>query len=237
MMRLVAYWMMITAICVGAAAAARYSEVLEYYAKLPYARYELLLEMEREIARNKLLPPATLGFQRYDTEAMVAQYGSVAAVARVRIPMMLSMQSLGWIAERRSELMTIASSTFAGCALWRCLTFLSLLLFRRTLWKAKIKKAHLFRCAIYSSDVGFLLAIPAAWLLSLHIFVIEMNGHLYFPMAALLIPAAIAAVIAIKLGYACSVYLALPHAAAVAAASQIIVFLCLLTVAPFHWAK
>lgn len=232
--RLVAYWLIVTAICVGAAAAARYSEVLKYYAKLPYARYELRLAMEEEIARHKSLPPGTRLIDRY-TEDMVAQYGSVAAVARIHLPFMLSKADFGWIAGRTSSLMIIANSIFVGCALWPCLTFFSLLLFRQTLWNAKIKKAHLFRCAIYSSDVGFTLAMPSAWLLSLSIFVIDMNDHVYFPMVTLLIPAAMAAAISVKLSYACSAYLGFPHAAAVAAASQIIVLLSLLTVAPFHW--
>src|SRR5262249_48953333 len=88
----------------------------------------------------------------------VQPYGSPGATARAMIPMpgWRQMFQAVWY---NSKFIHRVVPLVAMCILWPLIATLSFIVFRDTLRAAKIKSAHVFRCAVYSSDVALLMAV------------------------------------------------------------------------------
>jgi len=74
---------------------------------------------------------------------------------------------------RLDELADTAFPCVIVCLIWPWLTLASLLIFRTTMRRARIKSGHVLRCVIYSSDVGIVMGIPVAFALA------AMNPYYY----------------------------------------------------------
>jgi hypothetical protein len=134
------------------------------------------------------------------------------------------------LAIRHSHLLAAAVLVF-----WPILTgLLVLAIFRTSLGRAKIRAAHVWRCAIYAGE--------AALLGSVFIVIGDQGGthHLLYVIdwkwvLAVCLSTLLACVTALRLGIACSRYLRLDHPYAVAMATQIILFLATLAIACNVW--
>jgi hypothetical protein len=121
-----------------------------------------------------------------------------------------------------------------GLAAWPWLTTFTLLIFRQTMRQAKIKPAHVLRCAIYAGSFTTLLAIPlthvivrySAWMLYGRTIFVDYHG-----MIAVLL---LIAVLTYRLSIAYRVYLAFPQSVATCALAQAVVTLALLALFGWH---
>jgi hypothetical protein len=97
---------------------------------------------------------------------------------------------------------------FAAAAIaWPWLTFAGLLLFRQTMQQAKIKPAHVFRCAVYTSAIASPLLFPVAW--SMRRGGIFIQIYHVDPLLPLLIT--ITAIVSYRLSVAYALYLKFPQ--------------------------
>ncbi len=118
---------------------------------------------------------------------------------------------------------------------WCCGTFASLMIFRGSMRRAKVKTSHVLRCVLYSFDVclwvGLLMTILTATVLVCTYFVV--------PAFSLLPPAFVVwflpLIVFIRLLRAYRHYLRFDHAVATILSSQVIVFLAILTLLMHHW--
>jgi hypothetical protein len=115
--------------------------------------------------------------------------------------------------------------------LWPWLTFATLMIFRGSMSRAKVRPIHVVRCVIYSGDV-FLIAV----VLLLPV-VPQFSQFGYDPIRlfrVLLLACGVLSVLMLaKLGFAYRLYLRFPHAWSTAIASQILVSLSILSIASF----
>jgi hypothetical protein len=136
------------------------------------------------------------------------------------------------------ETPSVAWSVVWVCATWPWIAAASLILFRRTLRRARIGAIHVVRCAIYAADMGLLLGVALVWLIwwrqhtrpspifphpALDLIVLD---TVLFPVLLIWL-----ALLAYRLKTAYRVYLRFSHAWAASIWSQVVfvVLLCLIT--------
>ena len=108
------------------------------------------------------------------------------------------------------------------------LTAVPLSIFQASLRQAKVEHHHIRRCITYSFDV---VVWPALWIFSLSITMFFLPPRIYQVCAfaalwsILLTGPVVWLLMAIRLAFACSLYLRLRHSLAIVLASQVIVFL------------
>jgi hypothetical protein len=227
-LRLVVYCVIVTAVLAAPIAGCRIWKAASYY-----RMQGLAWQQNAQWIRNNPNDP--------EVAARVHEFGSMEAFLRAAQPHLLRWNNLRLLLNESSLLVKLLWEIVLGCVLWPWLTLLSLMIFRWSLRKARIKTVHVLRCAIYSSDTAVVLAIPLAILLT--VFVRQYTGifHLiagrsiFFHWTAMLPLLAATAVMTYRLSLAYREYLGFPHAAAVAASSQLIVLLTLLSLAPWGW--
>jgi hypothetical protein len=88
----------------------------------------------------------------------VQPFGSARATAVAMIPMpgLEQLWNLIWY---NSKFIHHVLPLVGLCVLWPLIATLSFIIFRDTLRAAKIKAAHVFRCAVYSADVALLMGV------------------------------------------------------------------------------
>lgn len=184
---------------------------------------------------------AELSMRRPSYRAMVLkEYGSVDAMIDRRYPI-ASLLDVVRLMARNSEQVGIVF--LLAAIAWPWLTLGSLLIFLRSMRKSQVKIAHVLRCAIYSTDVisllmlvpaGFLIIPPLVTATLRNLYVGSWNWNVFLA-GWLCVPLLLGMIVAWKLAAAYRQYLGFPHAVAVAVASQLIVVLFILAVAPVTW--
>jgi hypothetical protein len=127
--------------------------------------------------------------------------------------------------------------------LWPWLTFLSLLIFRASMRRARVRPVHVLRCVIYSGDVALLTAAAAtcAWLaydpwLSRRAVRVEFYGYFGSARGAAWVMIALFVILTWRLWIAFRRYLRFEHAFATAIASQVMIALLTLKFALDYYA-
>jgi hypothetical protein len=223
--RLIWYWLILTILVGLSALKLRNQSLIDYYASLHHKRDQLTKSIE-------------LGLRLYPERAAeaVRQAGSVRAMVVETYPLVPRWPPLSYYWNDVPLVISIGALLIVGAMLWPWLTLLSLLLFRWSLREAQIKTTHVLRCAVYASDVSFMLAIPAASVLA-HCVAVDVGGNVFFfdERTALPVFAVIYCIMTYRLTIAYREYLRFPHALATCAASQFIVLLALLCLSPWGW--
>jgi len=112
----------------------------------------------------------------------------------------------------------------AVAILWPWVTYVTLMIFRRSMRRAAVKPVHVLRCVIYGFDFVSLLTIAALILPpEIHYFRWNAFAGTVVGMGLVLLPIGW-----FRLGCAYRYYLRFPHAFATALASQVITFLIVL---------
>jgi hypothetical protein len=115
--------------------------------------------------------------------------------------------------------------------LWPWLTLATLMIFQSTIRRARIRPAHLFRCAIYSSDVavagGLLLLVVIACVILKDGLNWTDRWHEPVLDTVRFVMIAMPVIVAWRLTRACRRYLRIPHAAGVAIVTQLMLALAL----------
>lgn len=110
---------------------------------------------------------------------------------------------------------------------WPWLTMGAMGVFQASMRRAKVKSAHVERCALYCCDAGLWLGVAAALAAPEVSRAMDLGRHIGYRDVALA-AVAFAAVTGWRLWAACRHYLRFDHPAATAAATQVIVLLCVL---------
>ena len=129
--------------------------------------------------------------------------------------------------ERFAATLNDALAAAVAYLLWPWLTFVTLMIFRTSMRRAKVKAVHVLRCVLYACDAGLWAGLLVAafvpplgrWLAR----ELPMQGR--FVMAAAVV---FAAFTAYRLAAAYRLYLRFDHPAATAVASQAVVLLAVL---------
>jgi hypothetical protein len=129
--------------------------------------------------------------------------------------------------ERFAPTLNDAAAAAVAYLLWPWLTFVTLMIFRASMRRAKVKTVHVLRCVLYSCDAGLWAGLLVAafvpplarWLRR----ELPMEGR--FVMAAAVV---FAAFTAYRVAAAYRLYLRFDHPAATAIASQAVVLLAVL---------
>jgi hypothetical protein len=180
------------------------------------------IQRQRYILLNQPNHPMSRNLIRY--------YGSVQAALSS-----LTLLPLDETVRRRSGELNLMGRTLLPIALmyvaWPWLTVLTLMIFRTTVRRAHIKPGHIVRCAIYSVDTVLLLGIALAAVLMWE----PLQVSFYWQYTAPLLDPNVmwvlglgAALLTIRLCFACRMYLRFPNAIATCLLSQAVVVLALL---------
>lgn len=179
---------------------------------------------------------ARAGDPRY--QAQVQRAGGIQNYLATRVPYMPLGYAIRYGLEIEREQWYALRAVMVGCLAWPWLTALSLLIFRQTMRQASINTVHVFRCAIYSADAIFPLALVLVPVVVLRADWIRYQ-YARFSMAtviplmepvSLLVIGICLLVLAWRLHLAYGKYLRFPNSFATCLASQIIVALIFLLV-------
>jgi hypothetical protein len=130
---------------------------------------------------------------------------------------------------------TLSTRTPLVYFMWPWLTLATLMIFRASMRRARVRTVHVLRCALYSCDA-------AVWLVPLTAYLVSEHGSRlvggrydalfspYYGSPLLLVPLLPAAYTAYRLSAAYALYLRFDHPVATAVASQLIVMLAVLAV-------
>lgn len=117
--------------------------------------------------------------------------------------------------------------------LWGPLTILSLLIFQRTLQRAKIRALHVVRCVVYAMDSAVLVAWPLTFAIKPTLDPLTNATRIVFTPYVLIVLAGITGLFAYRLSCAYRHYLRFPAPIWTCVASQVIVLLALIAIMPW----
>jgi hypothetical protein len=222
------YWLVLAAVLVLEGIAPWGVQVIQIYRDVHEERIWAQRFYEDAVASGSTAPRLAL---------LLKQYGSPAGAAVAMNPYPRLWDVLEYAHRRDPRTLLCAQLTIA-LLVWPWLTALALLVFRQTMRKTRIHSAHVVRCAVYSSDstvlilpllIGWFTIRPGMETVRFSDrFNLLVDGYSLFPVAAMMI-----SVLAYRLGNAYRQYLRFPHPFTVAIASQLIVALTLLAIAPW----
>lgn len=172
--------------------------------------------------RNRQIARLYLGQHPQEAVALINQYGSIEAYLVLLYPPPAIWRLIGNHLEDMELLADWAKLALFVTLAWPAGTFVSLLLFRATMARARIRNGHVLRCVIYSADPISLPAVGA--LICMLLWTLGANWPIPLPP-----PYALAGLVMLLMIYrltrAYRLYLAFPHAIAAVLASQVIVLL------------
>ena len=195
-----------------------------------------MYQMDREFRARR--PTATALLSANDRAEIIAREGSVEAWVDRVLPLFPSWEyfDLRYLNNWWGLGGHFRVTAFA--LLWPWLTFLSLLIFRASMRRARVRPVHALRCVIYSGDIALLTAAPATcfwlaydpWLSRRAVW-----GSVYRYLGSSRAPAFVMIVLFViltwRLWIAFRRYLRFEHALATAIASQIMIGLLMLKLA------
>lgn len=213
--RLALYWVLTTALLVLAPLAMFARETFE----ILYANLET-----RAYLRTVLSNP-----NHVNTKQVVQQYGSVDAYLAQEVPWWPNRRILARAYQRTNVRWSHVHAVFAFLA-WPWLTLASLMIFRWSMRRAKVRSGHVARCVVYAFDWGFWLVPLVLFVLSDRLArdVLHLEADRAVPILASLIFATYGTY---RLGAAYANYLRFEHPYETAMASQLIVFMIVMVFA------
>lgn len=155
----------------------------------------------------------------------IQTYGSLAAYLDVEFPLPPARRFFNEVIARSGLAVPLKLTVLV--VLWPVATFAALMIFVASMRRARVRRVHVLRCAVYSGDVAAWLAVP--WLATLLVRG-DIHGRREM-MTALVVALVLWAVASYRLLAAYRHYLRFDHAAGVVLATQVIVGLaaaCLL---------
>jgi hypothetical protein len=165
---------------------------------------------------------------------LIKAWGSINAYLDSLYPRVMTYRflQLAWYQTLKGGRWSGSQAVFAAVPscialiLWPWLTFLTLMIFVRSMRRASVRPFHVARCAIYSSDAIWLIPVVIGFMPAKLPLVYHYSYAIGYGNALMIVMAVIfAALTTWRLSSAYRCYLKFPHAAAVAVASQLIIVL------------
>lgn len=222
--RLIWYWAMISgifALIVGA-----------IYLVPITAEYQDAYELRQQIYQSYQRPPAAT------TPWRMSRFKTAQEAVEFRAPYPTPWEAFASVRRQGDVTAKVAAELLFVGFIWPWLTALTLMLFRETLQRARIRPVHILRCAVYSSDVlpvvltGLLIILSSS---ETHVAWFSFGYQLNLSWIGLTAVLAAGAVLTHRLGVAYVRYLRFPHAAWTVIAAQAIVLLVFLALSDWRF--